>query len=222
MTCNARAGVLIASSLLALVSSPRLAAQVPQGYQLYDSLPNQFTIALPDGWLVFDQNRRMRQLGLDIPEGFGLVYFSPVNLAAQGDRPDVAATLSRIDTGELPAFFVDRHLAERGMSCSTLTARGYRKVENLIRNTDFGRGSRPLEPLVGDSTTVGGCQGAHFRGRVRHRDGTEWVIDVRAVADLSTLYLFSLRNVAEYFGRNLPTYEAAMTTLHLAAAPARP
>ncbi len=205
-----------------------LDAQVPAGYQQYDSLGRQFTIALPNGWLVFDQTEHFRRLGATLQaEGFGLIYFSPVDIAAltaitpTGPTDSAMAIRRRVDTGEVPAFFVDRQPTERSMSCASLTRRGYSRVQDLLRRDGNSGGSHILE-LVGDSAAVGGCQGARFRQRVRTRNGTEWIADVRVAADGSTLYLFSLRNVAAYFDRNLPTFETAMSTLHLAGAPARP
>jgi len=222
-----RTTTMLSSVVLMALACAVLEAQLPEGYVLNDALKAQFTLALPAGWMASDQGQRMRQLGVRIPEGFGLVYFSSVNVAEafgpfekgqeeQGQKSlDV---LRQINTGELPSFFVDRHRAEKGMSCHSLTAKGSQKVFAMIKDSDFGKGTTTLEPLRMDSTTIGGCQGARYRGRVQGRNGPEWVIDVQAVSDGSVLYLFSLRNRAENFAKNFPVYQTAMSTLRLSVA----
>lgn len=222
-----RTTTVLSSVVLMALACAVVEAQLPEGYVLNDALKTQFTLALPAGWMSSDQGQRMRQLGGRIPEGFGLVYFSSVNVAEafgpfekgqeeQGQKSlDV---LRQIDTGALPAFFVDRRRAEKGMSCRSLTAKASQKVYDMIKDSDFGKGTKTVEPLRVDSVAIGGCQGASFRGRVQNRNGAEWVIDVQAVSDGTVLYLFSLRNRTEHFDKNFPVYQTAMSTLRLTVA----
>lgn len=68
--------------------------------------------------------------------------------------------------------------------------------------------NRPHTSLI----ELGGCQALKLEGR-----GREWILDVRAVSDGKTLYLFSLRNRADNFARNRGVYEAALATLRLSS-----
>ena len=43
------------------------------------------------------------------------------------------------------------------------------------------------------------------------------MVDVRAVSDGKTLYLFSLRNTATNYSRNIETFEKALATLKLSS-----
>jgi hypothetical protein len=203
------------------------AAQIPDGYSMYSGHQEQFTLALPEGWIAYDQRKHLAGLGTNADDGLGVIIFSPVDLAAMagpfpaGQQPDVQAlldTMGKIDTGELPSFFVERSRSERGMSCASLGDKGIKGIQKRVHESEFGHGTKTIEPLRADSIAVGGCQGIHIHGRVITRTAGEWVVDVHAASDGQFLYLFSLRHSATYFEANLPPYMTGLATLRLAAA----
>lgn len=222
-----RAPLLFLLSITLQAPTLSWAVQIPEGYALYTGHQDEFTLALPADWLAFDQAKLLAGGGVDAPVGLGLVIFSPVDLAAvmgpfpAGQLPDrdaLLATLGRIETGETPNFFVDRSRSEPGMSCAGLGQKGMKNIQKRVHDTDFGRGTKTLEPLRVDSAVVGGCQGIHLHGRVQTRSGEDVVIDVHAASDGRRVYLFSLRNSAAYYEANHAPYSTGLATLRLAAA----
>jgi hypothetical protein len=51
-----------------------------------------------------------------------MVFFSAEPVATPGEKIADQAKLRRVDTGEIPSFFVDRQPAMKGMSCSKFKA----------------------------------------------------------------------------------------------------
>jgi hypothetical protein len=193
-----------------------------QAGRLFDGLQGQFTIVLPEGWTVYDQTAAITGK----PGPYGMVFFASEPVLSPGEKmPSTAEsmkTLLRIDVGDVPSFFVDRHPAGRGMSCSKLTRNARTEIELMVgRDSVFGGLARQMLLPKRPHTTLielGGCQALKLEGRGRlGPEKTEWVLDVRAVSDGKTLYLFSLRNPADNFARNLGAYEAALATLRLSS-----
>ena len=186
-------------------------AQVPDGFVLHEGHKAEFTIALPQGWTVYDQGARLT----GTPSPVGMLVFtssSPEGLEIQAQLQ----VLAKMDTGEAPSFFVDRSPAKKGTTCGSFPENAQKDVAKLIQRSLSGANVEPPRVEVG---TVGGCQGLRVRMDVRAKNGTEWIADVRAVSNGSTLYLFSLRNLKGNFEKNLNAYEKAMSTLRMAVAP---
>ncbi len=79
----------------------------------------------------------------------------------------------------------------------------------------FGSDRFVSQDLYSETISIGDCQGLRIRGRTKKADGTEKVVDVHALSDGNTLYLFSLRNIAENYDKNLEVYEEAVSTVRL-------
>ena len=203
--------VVPVAMLISLSAIGRAHAQVPDGFVLYEGHKAEFTIALPQGWTVYDQ---MAALG-GKPSPVGMLIFtssSPEKLEIEQQLK----VMGKMDTGELPSFFVDRTPAKKGMTCSSFPEKAQKDVAKLIQRSLSGAN---VEPPRVEAATVGGCQGLRVRMDVRAKDGTEWLADVRAVSNGNTLYLFSLRNHKGNFEKNLEAYEKALSTLRMAVAP---
>ena len=203
-------------------------AQVPEGFVIYEGHKDQFTIALPAGWSVYDQSRYPGARGF-----FDMVIFSPVDLSrvlgpqgphfAPGEEraKEFETALGRIATGEAPSIWVNRHPAEKGMSCDSFQKKAQEKVLNMVKDTETkGRNKdrKVIEPFRAEPISLGGCQGVAVRGRTEAPNGEQWAVEVRAASDGALLYLFALRNTAQHFARNLVVYQAAMSSLKFAAA----
>jgi hypothetical protein len=200
-------------SFALILSASVIFPDAPDGYPVFDGLKDQFTIALPAGWSAYDQTQALGgKAGLR-----GTIVFSAERLTKEGETLADPAVMARADTGDLPSFFVDRKSAAKGMTCAKFTkSAAYNLGVLLTEDPIFGALRRRFSatPIHHDPISVGGCRGYHYKGEGKNGS---WILDVRAVSDGKTLYLFSLRNTAENFGKNLGTFEKAMETLRLAA-----
>ncbi len=186
-----------------------------KGVVRFEGLKGQFTIELPPGWSAYDQRKAIT--GKTSP--FGMVMFSQifsqVNFAEMPIQ-DQLEILDRMDVGELPSFFVDRHPKEKKMSCRFFEKKEVKQaVKMLKRDPMFGSDRKVIKALEPQPVTVGGCKGYRIRGETQTPDGTIWVMDVHVVSDGKILYLFSLRNIKENYESNLGLYEKAISTVQL-------
>lgn len=197
--------------VLALAWSFVLAAAT-QGYEAYDGLKDQFTIDLPAGWRAYDQNQALSGK----PSAEGVVVFSAQAVTKEGETTADPNIMSRVDSGDLPSFFVDRQPAVKGISCAGFSkSEAYNLGVKLTSDPIFGAMRRYFSamPIKHDKIQVGGCQGLRYKGEGKKG---EWILDVRAVSDGKVLYLFSLRNTAANYAKNIATFEKAIGTLKLA------
>lgn len=171
----------------------------------------QFVIQLPEGWTAYDQTFAMtKRRG-----PYGMVIFSPADVTQLPVEKQVEA-LRKMDTGEMPSFFVDRQKAPKGASCENFPEEAQKATIQMIGKDRMVGGDRKvIEPLRAEPVSVGGCRAIRVRGRTQRGDGTEWVLDAHVVSDGQTLYLFSLRNISEHFKKNAEIYERAVSTVKL-------
>jgi hypothetical protein len=203
---------LLLGSLAALVSAKDVGAQ-PDATGA-SNIANQFTISLPQGWSVYDQNAAV----FDRDDGFGVVVFS----AQPVTKPDQAIAdpelIAKVDSGENPSFFVDRKPADKNATCAKLSRPTLYDVGTKIAQDPALGGARRafsagLQPRSTD-IELGGCKGARFLLDGPKSDGDDqWIIDVRVVSDGKVLYLFSLRSRARFYRHNLPLFEGALATV---------
>lgn len=177
----------------------------------------QFTISLPEGWSIYDQSAA----ALGTVGETGMVIFSAEPLTAPGQAQAEIDRLAKVDRGELPSFFVDRHPAERGMSCEKLSRSAiYNIGMKVIQDPTIGTIRRHFGAVAPAHTpiAIGGCNGVRFQVESGKGDpARHWMIDVRAVSDGKTLYLFALRNPIHRYARNVEAFDAAMATVRFAS-----
>ena len=182
----------------------------------FDGLKEQFTIALPGGWNVYNQSEAVS--GERGP--FGLVFFSAQPLTRPGEKTADAERLAKADVGEIPSFFVDRQPAAKDITCSEFPrAAGGRIAGILRRDPAFSKG-RPLPmQFFPERIELGGCQGFKVQLRAAHSnpENAEWIIDTRVISDGQVLYLFSVRARAEHYQKVLDTFERVLATLKLSS-----
>jgi len=184
----------------------------------YEGLKEQFTIALPVGWQAHDQNAQMGK-----PGPYGVVIFSPINLASvkvtdeKKQLADAVSAMESIDSGETPSLLVDRHKSQRGMSCAGFDDKARKRMLDVYETSSMGRSGHLLGTSEVKAMPVGGCQGLRVMLRSRDPDGTETHTLVYAASDGETAYDFFLRNRKEFFEKNLPMFEKAVSTLKIAA-----
>ena len=153
----------------------------------------------------------------------GVVIFSPINLASvkvtdvQKQLADSMRALESIDSGETPSLLVDRHKSQRGISCSGIDDKARKRLLDVYETSAMGKSGHLLGTSEVKAMPVGGCQGLRVMLRSRDPDGTETHTLVYAVSDGETAYDFFLRNRKEFFEKNLPIFEKAVSTLKIAA-----
>lgn len=209
--------------MLWFVSVPSLAQEV-EDLLPYSGMKDQFELALPVGWSVYDQQEVL--MGKRGKTGPPVVFSSEVidgRAMMSGDKQaalKVADQLSGIETGRLSGFILDRLPARYGMSCNGIDGQARDKLLELLgSNPMFGRGRTIREKPHAEPTLIGGCQGLRVKGKGEARGGGGRILDVFAVSDGDVLFLFMLENLEEHYPKNLGTFEKVLSTLELAVAP---
>lgn len=209
-----RSALLLAATS-PLTAMPGGAAQgAPAGI---GGIHDQFAITLPDGWSVYDQTEALSGK----PSAVGMVFFSAEPVAKSGATTADAELLAKVDTGELASFFVQRMPADKGMACDKLSRGAIYDIGTRINKDPvvstvggklFGGGLAPGHKDV----ELGGCHGVRYViGAHKDDPAKHWIVDVRAVSDGKVLYLFSLRNKADHYAKNLEIFEQAIATVRL-------
>jgi len=128
--------------------------------------------------------------------------------------------MTKIDTGEIPSFFVQRVPAKNGISCAGFSEKAEKDVFKMITGDPIlGKGATILEAPRSEPISVAGCKGIRIRGAGQPaRENTPQTIDVYAVSDGKVLYLFTLRNHADYYKKNAEAFQKSMATAKLTAA----
>lgn len=214
----------VACSLLLLACTVPGSAGVPEGFETYEGLKEQFVLSLPVGWSVYNQVEALT----GSPGETGTVAFSAETLDSKaipeamksGDQERInklMEQLARLEIGEAQGFFLERLTAKKGMSCSGFETKAEKKVLKLM-GTDpmFGPDRTTHQEPQGEPVTIGGCQGLRFKGKGETRSGDPKIFDVFAFSDGKVLYLFQLLNIEEHYAVNVGIFEEVLSTLELA------
>jgi hypothetical protein len=193
---------------------------LPEGFVLYEGQKEYYTIAIPKDWIAYDQSKTLKEKGGEKAqrmEGsrFNLVnFYLPPSPASQGSMTE--ELIKKLSTGEVPSFFVQQMPAEKGMSCSGFSDKAEKWVREMVY---WGKGATILEAPHSEPSPVAGCKGVRVGGSGQPAGGNApWVVDMYAVSDGKTLYLFTLRNHADHFKKNAEVFQEAVSTARLAAA----
>jgi hypothetical protein len=209
---------MIAAALFLILATAAIHVKAQTVFQVKDSVKEQFTIALPGGWSMYNQSEAITGKS----SSFGVVIFSEHPLARPGEKFPDTTMLAQSDKGEMPSFFVDRIPAPKGMSCSNFSNRvaydlgmGFRN-DPIFNNQGLKIADGGL-PVDYHSVQVAGCQGNQYNAKSK-KNKLKWILDVRAVSDGRVIYLFYLRNPEENYAKNIDIFEKAIATLQLNAA----
>jgi hypothetical protein len=193
----------------------------PEELVPYEGQKSQFTISLPKGWVAQDQSQTP---GMNGNSRFNLILFHPSypNVTGQDAKSvELMAMklLTGIDSGEIPSFFVQRVPAKNGMSCAGLSEKGEKDVFKMITGDPIlGKGAAILEAPRSEPISVAGCKGIRIRGTGQPaKENAPQTLDVYAVSDGNVLYLFTLRNHADNYKRNVDIFEKSVATVRLTA-----
>jgi len=202
-------------------SLPATADASPEQWVPYEGQKNEFTIALPKGWVAQDQSQTLGKGNSQ----FNLILFHPSypNLTGQDAKSlEMMAMkqLTGIDIGEIPSFFIQRVPAKNGMSCAGFSEKAEKDVFKMITGDPIlDKKATILEAPRSEPVSVAGCKGIRVYGTGQPaRENAPQTLDVYAASDGKVLYLFTLRNQADYYKKNAEVFQKSMATAKLAAA----
>lgn len=205
-------------------ASPPASSQVataeglPEGFVLYEGSKEQFIIGLPKDWTAYDQGQMMKAAGIDRSTGrFGdMIIFYQSKDSTHGllESPEL---MGKVDTGELPSFFLQKQPADKGMACTGFSEKAEKKAIDAIGKDPNFKGKNAVEPAHAEPANVGGCKGLRIRAKGQRSPGAPLVADAYAASDGVTLYMFSLRNPADNYEKNVDVFQKAISTLKLSA-----
>ena len=202
-------------------SQPASAATLPDGFVLFEGRKDQFIIAIPKDWAVHDQARLLEEHGVQRMKDnyFNMIIFyrSP-DAAPSGDMS--VEVMRKIDTLEVPSFFVQKVRPSNGMSCGEFSEKAQKEVLKLVSSSDsFTKGATVTEAPHAEPSAVAGCKGTRIQGSGQaQKSSTATKHVVYAASDGAVLYLFSLRGPADKFDQSAQVFEKAMATARLTAA----
>ena len=189
--------------------------QLPEGYVINEEFKDQFTVAIPKGWMAYDQSRAFK----GVSGRWNMIFFlASTDFATDSPGPGMISVqvLRKVDSGEIPSFFIQRLPADKGMSCAGFSEKAEKKLLDLVRKDSVLK--ETSEPPHATPAAVGGCKGLRITGKGQPKGGPPWVVDVYAASDGETLYLFSLRNLAENYAKNTDIFQKAVSTAKFSAA----
>jgi hypothetical protein len=209
------------AALSAASSQAAPADASPEQWVPYDGQKGEFTIALPKGWVAQDQSQTLGKGN----SKFNLILFHPSypNPTAQDAKSaELVAMklLTGIDSGEIPSFFIQRVPAKNGMSCAGFSETAGKDVFKMITGDPIlDKRATILEAPRSEPVSVAGCKGIRIHGTGQPaKENTPQTLDVYAASDGKVLYLFTLRNQADYYKKNAEVFQKSMATAKLAAA----
>jgi hypothetical protein len=192
---------------------------LPEGFVLYEGSKAQFTIGIPKDWAAYDQGQTMKAAGLERMTGrFGdMIIFYQSKDSTHGliDSPEL---MGKVDTGEVPSFFLQKLPADKGMSCAGFSEKAEKKAIDQIGKDPNFKGNKAMEPAHAETANVGGCKGLRIRAKGQRSPEPPLVADAYVASDGMTLYTFSLRNPADNYEKNVDVFQKAISTLKLSAA----
>jgi len=190
--------------------------RVPEGYEAFDELDHQFTIAIPEGWSNYLQSVVI--IGDRMPWGRIIFSAEPVRRDPQAREGD-GVSLESVQRGEAPAFFLDRREARKGKACSGFTPpQRAELLEQVNSELRLDGGFEPTGQPELSPFSVNGCKGLKIVARSRDADGAERVLDLRAVSDGETVFVFGMRGSAAHVERNRDPFETSVASLKFAVA----
>jgi hypothetical protein len=192
--------------------STALSTSQPDGFVPYTEMKDQFTIALPSDWMVYDQGRLMG--GSNGP--FGMVIFLPTKEFKSDGGFASIEVIQKVSVGGVPSFFLQKNAADKGMSCAGFSEKDEKKLVKLIADDSvFKKGAKVTEAPHADHMTVAGCSGLRIRGSSQPSGGTPWTVDAYVASSKGILYIFSLRNKTENYAKNVDLFQKIVSTAKL-------
>lgn len=193
-----------------VLSAISVVSQEPARFDLYEGYHEQFIIWLPEGWITASDDSKFES---DLRTSIGKIVFGPKTIEIKNAKAE-EEIIEKYTTGELPSFSVQRFPLKFDTYCDSFPKAAQRNVLKMVyKDPMFDRKNKHLERFRADTVSTGECVGIRIRGRTQQPDGIIWVMDAYAFADDEILYLFTLKNVAEYYEINSSLFEQFISTL---------
>jgi hypothetical protein len=194
---------------------------VPDGFQVYDKLDSQFTMAIPAGWSVY--HRALIETGQNRIWGEAVFSSEPILEESEQDperrEQRRRRMLRAIDDGEAGGIFVDRREPRRGMRCEGFSEKAMLRLREWAAADplfDEGRGvdeSIRTEPIV-----IDGCMGLRIVRQSRRPEEPERILDLRVISNDQIVFLFGLRSQAGRYESDLASFETVVGSVRLPVA----
>ena len=158
---------------------------VPDGFETYDTLADQFTLAVPRGWTPFHQTS-VEVGGVPL---WGRTIFSERALVSSPEGADeLDLALRRIEAGTQSAITLDRREALAGMKCDGFSKSDERKLVAWVEQDPLLAAAREiLEGPVVEPLPLGDCIGRRLRARVRDTGGAEILLEASGAGSTGKL-----------------------------------
>ncbi len=167
---------------------------VPAGFVPYTELDFQFAMAVPQGWFSYHDAVE----SVDGQALWGRTIFTPdAAIDPAGKSPEQRESARReaaagIRRGAVVAWIIDRREAEAGMSCSGFSERGVARLLKRVAEDPFlGTGVDLPSASAARPLAIDRCQGVAIGARA-----SSSLLELRAVSDDRTVFVFALRGVA--------------------------
>jgi hypothetical protein len=197
---------------------------VPEGYRAYDRLQAQFTLTVPQDWTAYPRS---------LIEVDGLALWGEIVFVPQSSVPDSAVSaeerqqlrkkaLAAVDDGSSGAFYVDRREALRGMRCEGFSEKARATLLRWAEEDPLfaaGRGSE--ESTRTETVVIDDCNGLRIVRRSRQPGQEERILDLRAVSDDETVYVFGLRSREGRYAEDLERFDTAVRSVRFSVARSR-
>lgn len=184
---------------------------VPAGFSTFEGIEDQLTLALPEGWEAYLQSL----VFVDDRAPWGTTVFS--SRPVPQDPADRASTLQRVLDAAVPSFFLDRREAGKRTSCKGLSA-GTREELLASASSLLGSGATVAEAPRVEPVSIGGCSGLRILASGTSAGGAGVVLDLRAVAQRDTLFVFGQRRPAASGEEHSRPFDAAVGSMKFSAA----
>jgi hypothetical protein len=216
-----KTGELFETILAAMKKLGAAQYHVPVGFETFDGMDDQFTIALPAGWSAHPRT----QVHVSGQAIWGTILFSPSPLVPDSSLPATqqdearSSALREAESGRTGAVFVQLREALRGMRCegfsekARATLREWSETDPLFSAGQGTEQSTRIEPIE-----VDGCNGLRVVRRSLQAGGEERILDLRAASDGETVFLVGLRSRRDRYESHLETFDTVAGSFRFSVA----
>ena len=184
---------------------------VPDGFQLFDDLYRQFTIAYPAGWEPHHEN----MTALDGKPIWGRSWFGEQAWSELKGDPDLQAEeIRELERGQALGLLLDRVEAPKGLRCDAEEGKAVKRLLPLIEEQ-----LHPLRwsnsPQV-ETVSLDGCNAWRFVGTAAISDGAPVEVRIVAISDGFSVYLMQSRGDLDATG--VENFETFASSIRIAVA----
>jgi hypothetical protein len=184
---------------------------VPSGFQLFDDLYKQFTIAYPIGWQPHHEN----MTALDGKPIWGRSWFGGQPWAElRSDAVLQAKAIKQLERGQAQGLLLDRLAAPKGLRCDADEEKAVKRLLPMIEERlDPLRWS--IAPQV-ETVRLDGCNAWSFVGTAATSNGDPGEVRITAISDGLSVYLMQSRGDLD--ATEIEIFETFVNSIRIAVA----